>query len=87
MTNFKMTEIKTQNGCWQKKLDKRMCTWKGTKNLITVPKLYCIAEYWRLGIAMWMASSTKVQTISKYIQFDAWARTGTKRSNAKTDQR
>ena len=34
-----------------------------------------------------MASSTKVQTTAKYIQFDAWARTGTKRGNAKTDQR
>ena len=28
----------------------------------------------------------KVQTTAKYMQFDAWARTGTNRRNAKTDR-
>ena len=31
-------------------------------------------------------NGAKVQTTAKYIQFDAWARTGTKRCNAKTDE-
>ena len=31
-------------------------------------------------------SDSKVQTTAKYIQFDAWARTGTKRCNAKTGE-
>ena len=31
-------------------------------------------------------AKAKVQTNAKYIQFDAWARTGTKRCNAKTDE-
>ena len=35
MTNFKMTEKKF----------KMVADKKGTKNLITVPKLYCNAEY------------------------------------------
>ena len=86
---YKFQNDWNKNSKWllTKKARQKMCTWKGTKNLITVPKLYCNAEYWRLGIAMWMASSTKVQTTAKYIQFDAWARTDTKRGNAKTDQR
>ena len=29
-------------------------------------------------------AKAKVQTTAKYIQFDAWARRGTKRCNAKT---
>ena len=29
-------------------------------------------------------NSAKVQTTGKYVQFDAWARTGTNRCNAKT---
>ena len=32
-----------------------MCTWRGTKNLITAPKLHWSVEYWRLGKMMWMA--------------------------------
>ena len=32
------------------------------------------------------ANGAKVQTSSKYIKFDAWARTGTNRCNAKTDK-
>ena len=31
-------------------------------------------------------NGAKVQTTAKYIQFDAWARTGTKRCNAKTGE-
>ena len=72
-------------------IDKKyVLTWKGTKNLIIVPKLYCNAEYWRLEKLMWMVNGyeakAKVQTTAKYIQFDAWARTGTKRYNAKTGE-
>ena len=29
-------------------------------------------------------NGAKVQTTAKYVQFDAWARTGTNRCNAKT---
>ena len=32
-----------------------MCTWKGTKNLIRVSKIYCNAKIGRLGKVMWMA--------------------------------
>ena len=31
-------------------------------------------------------NGAKVQTTAKYIQFDAWARTGTKRCNGKTGE-
>ena len=31
-------------------------------------------------------NGAKVQTTAKYVQFDAWARTGTNRCNAKTDK-
>ena len=41
-TNLKVTEIKIQNGCWQKKARQKIFTWKGTKNLIIVPKLYAV---------------------------------------------
>ena len=37
-----------------KKARQKICTFKGTKNLIIVPKLYCNAEYWRLAKLMWM---------------------------------
>ena len=56
-----------------------MCTRKGTKNLITVLKLCCNAEYCRLG-------KGRRKTTAKYIQFDAWARADTKRCNAKRVQ-
>ena len=39
---------------------------------------------------MWIqktdVNDAKVQTTAKYIKFDAWARTGTNRCNAKTDE-
>ena len=31
-------------------------------------------------------TDAKVEATAKYIKFDAWARTGTKRCNAKTDK-
>ena len=52
---------------------------------ITGPKLYCNTKYWRQGKVMWMAKRQR-QATAKYIQFDAWVRTGNpKRCNAKTD--
>ena len=67
-----LCKIKVQNGCWQKWLQK-VGTWKGTKNLIPVQKLYCDAKYWRLGKMRWITKSkTKKKTTVKYIQFDAW---------------
>ena len=48
-----MTEIKIKNGCWQNLLEKKICPWKGTKNLIIVSELYCNAEYWKLAKLMW----------------------------------
>ena len=48
-TNFKMTEIKNQNGVTEKKARQKI---KGTKNLMTVPQLYRNAEYRRLGKVM-----------------------------------
>ena len=50
-----MTEIKIQNGCWQKKARQKMCAWEETENLIAVPKLYGNAEHWRLGKVTWVA--------------------------------
>ena len=80
-----LCKMKIQNGCWQKWLQKN-CTWNGTENLITVPKLYCNAKYWRLGKMMWMAKRQRQKTTAKYIQFDAWARTSIISCNAKTGQ-
>ena len=31
-------------------------------------------------------AKAKIQTTAKHVKFDAWARTGTKRCNAKTDK-
>ena len=49
-----MTEIKIQNRCWKKTLDKEYVHEK-PKNLIIVPKLYWDPEYWRLAKLMRMA--------------------------------
>ena len=49
-----MTEIKIQNGYIRK-----ICTWKGTRYLIIVPKMYCNAVYWRPAKLMWMVEKYK----------------------------
>ena len=36
-----------------------ICTWKGTRNLIIVPKMSCNAEYWKLAKLMWMVQKYK----------------------------
>ena len=61
MKNDKFQNDWNKNSKWllTKKARQKMCIRTGTKNLITVPKLYCNAEYWRLGIAMWMAKRQK----------------------------
>ena len=38
-----------------KKARQKMSTWKEAKNLITVPKMWCDAEFWRLGKKIEMA--------------------------------
>ena len=43
-----------------KKTEQKICTWKGARNLIIVPKIYCNAKYWRLAKLMW--------TVQKYKQ-------------------
>ena len=37
----------------------KICTCKGTRNLIIAPKMYCNAEYWRLAKLMWMVQKYK----------------------------
>ena len=70
-----MTEIKIQNGCWQNKARQKMCSWKGTKNLITVPKLLqCRILKARKSDVNGLEAKAEVKTTAKYIQFDAWAR-------------
>ena len=55
-----MTEIKIQNGCRWKRPDKKyVYTWKGTRNLIIVPKMYCNVEYWRPAKRVWMVQKYK----------------------------
>ena len=48
-----------------KKARQKICTWKGTRNVIIVPKMYCNAEYWRLAKLMWMVQKYK-QLQSRY---------------------
>ena len=37
----------------------KICTWKGTRNLILVTKTYCNTEYWKLAKLMWMVQKYK----------------------------
>ena len=60
-----------------------MCTWKGTKNLITGSLgQNCTAMHNTEGKEKrceWLKGQTKVQPTEKYIPSDTWARTGTRR--------
>ena len=46
-----------------KKARRKLCTWKGTKNQITVPKQYCNAEYGRRGKVMWKRQRQKYKPL------------------------
>ena len=79
-----MTEIKIQNGYRRKRL-------KGqTKNMYIKRNQKCnhcaknVLQCRILKASKTDVNGAKVQTTAKYIQFDAWARTGTNRCNAKT---
>ena len=77
-----MTEIKVQNGYRRKKPDKNMYMERNQKsNHCTKNVLQCRI----LKASKTDVNGAKVQTTAKCIQFDAWARTGTKICNAKTD--
>ena len=67
-----------------KKARQKICTWKGSKNLIILPKLLqCrILKASKTDVNGHVAKA-KVQTTAKHIKFDAGVRTGTKRCNAK----
>ena len=66
-TNFKMIEIKIQNGCWQRSDSYKMSKRKGAKNLITAKtELPCRTLKARKGIINAYESKTKVQTNTKY---------------------
>ena len=68
-----MTEIKIQNGCWQNKARQKMCTWKGTKNLITVSKLLqCRILKAGKSDVNGLEAKAEAKTTAKYIQFDAY---------------
>ena len=84
--SYKVQNDWNKNSKWHqtKKTEQKICTWKGARNLIIVPKIYCNAEYWRL--AKTDVNGAKVQTTENNIQFDAWTRTGTNRCNAKTSR-
>ena len=53
------------NSLQTKTARQKLYTWKGTRNLIFVPKMYCNAEYWRLAKLMQMVQKYK-QLQSKY---------------------
>ena len=76
-----MTEIKIQNGYRRKRPDKKMYTKRNQKsNHCAKNVLQCrILKDNKTDV-----NGAKVQTTVKYVQFDAWARTGTNRCNAKT---
>ena len=86
---YKFQNDWNENSKWLliKKARQKICTWKGTKNLINTPKLLqCrILKASKID-ANGQVAKAKVQTTAEYIKFDAWARTGTKRCNAKTGE-
>ena len=72
-----------------KKARQKMCTWKGTKSLITKTAktvLQCRILKARKIYINGLEAKAEVKTTAKYIQFDAWARADTKWCNAKTGQ-
>ena len=73
-----------KNSKWleTKKTRQKICRWKGTKNLIIVPKMYYNAEYWRPARLMWMVQNYKqLESIYNLIH---GLKKGTNRCNAKT---
>ena len=64
---------KTKNVCMKKNQKSNHCAKKVTQCRI-------------LKTSKTDVNGAKVQTTAKYMQFDAWARTGTNRCNAKTDK-
>ena len=58
---YKFQNDWNKNSKWlqTKKARQKICTWKGTRNLIIVPKMYCNAEYWRPAKLMWMVKKYK----------------------------
>ena len=77
-----MTEIKIQNGYRRKRPDKKYVHEKELEIHCAKNVLQCRI----LKASKTDMNGAKVQTTAKYIQFDAWARTGTNRCNAKTDK-
>ena len=80
-----------KNSKWllKKKAKQKMCTWKGTKNLITKTAktvLQCRILKARKFDVNGLEAKAEVKTTAKHIQFDAWTRADTKRCNAKTGQ-
>ena len=86
---YKFQKDQNEKSKWlpTKKARQKICTWKGSKNIINLPKL--------LQCRILKASNTdvngqvakaKVLTTAKYIKFDAWARAGTKRCNVKAGE-
>ena len=74
-----MSETKIQNGCWQKRLNKKYVQKNCAKTV-----LQCRILKASKTDVNGQEIKAKVQTTAKYIQSDALARTGTKRCNAKT---
>ena len=82
---YKFQNDWNKNSKWlqTKKARQKICTWKGTRNLIIVPKMYCNAEYWRLvAKLMWMVQ--KYKQLQGMYNLMHGARAGTNRCNAKT---
>ena len=75
-----MTEIKIQTGYRRKRPDKK-CSHE--KELETNHCAKKVLQCRILKASKTDVNGAKVQTTAKYIQFDAWARTGTNRCNAK----
>ena len=59
--SYKVQNDWNKNSKWHqtKKTEQKICTWKGARNPIIVPKIYCNAEYWRLAKLMWMVQKYK----------------------------
>ena len=63
------------------KARQKICTWKGTRNLIIMPKMYCNAEYWRLAKLICMVQ--KYKQLQGIYSLMHGTRAGTNRYNAK----
>ena len=76
-----MTEIKIQNGYRRKRPYKKYVHKRNQESNHCAKN---VLQYRILKTSKTDVNGAKVQTAVRYVQFDIWARTGTKRCNVKT---